>query len=312
MTLSTTMPKTVLILGNPQDEHASHVAEQLSARGVRVAWLDGSEFPASLRIAFEPGSTGYFVDTASGEKIGFDEIESVYWRCYNGIPYSDLPHAEQAEIAMNDSRSLFESLLIDLPCRWVNGWKGYQIHQTKPAALARVKRLDLGPHVRVPETLLTNDPDAVRAFADRVGPCIFKPVQGGAHTLPLTDAQLTDEHLEVLQHAPVTIQQAIEGTDVRVFIAGERVLSCELRSDALDFRDDNDPEIVAIELPADISDTCLAICKALHLVWTGMDFRRTADGTYYYFESNASPMFLGFEQRSGLPITAALVDLLVG
>lgn len=306
------MPKTVLILGSPQDEHASHVARQLAARHVRVAWLDGSEFPASLQIAFEPGTTGYLVDGSSGAKIGFDEIESVYWRCYNGNPYSELPNLEQSELAINDSRSLFESLLIDLPCRWVNGWQGFQLHQTKPAALARVKRLDLGPHVRVPETLLTNDPDAVRQFVERVGPCIFKPVQGGAHTLQVTDQHLTDEHLKVLQHAPVTIQQAIEGTDVRVFVAGDRVMPCELRSDALDFRDDSDPEIVATQLPAGMDATCLAICDALHLVWTGMDFRRTADGTYYYFESNASPMFIGFEERCGLPITEALVDLLVG
>jgi len=217
--VSTTVPKTVLILGNQEDEHALHVAEQLTARDVRVGWLDGGDFPAALRIAYEPGTSGYLIDGDSGERIDFADVESVYWRCYAGNPYSDLPNAEQAELAVNDSRSLFESLLIDLPCRWVNGWEGFQIHQTKPAALARVKRLDLGPHVRVPETLLTNDPDAVRAFAERVGPCIFKPVQGGAHTLPLASDQLTPEHLEVLKHAPVTIQQAIEGTDVRVFIA---------------------------------------------------------------------------------------------
>ena len=42
-----------------------------------------------------------------------------------------------------------------------------------------------------------------------------------------------------------------------------------------------------------------------------MDFRRTADGEYFYFESNPSPMFLGFESRCGLPITEALIDLLV-
>ncbi|MCG8586105.1 MAG: hypothetical protein MI757_15460 [Pirellulales bacterium] len=305
------MNKTVLILGNEEDEHARHVAEQLAARSVRVGWLDGLQFPSELRIAYQPGSCGYIIEALSGEHIDFDEVGSVYWRSFAGHGYSDLPNAEQAEIAVNDSRSLFESTLIDMPCRWVNGWEGFQLHQTKPAALARVKRLDLGPHIRVPETLATNDPDAVRKFANRVGPCIFKPVQGGAHTLPLADAQLTPEHLEVLRHAPVTIQQAIRGTDVRVFVAGDRVMACELRTDALDFRDDDDPEIVAIELPDKMTDVCREICKALSLVWTGMDFRRTEDGTYYYFESNPSPMFLGFESRCGLPLTEALLDLLV-
>jgi len=89
-------------------------------------------------------------------------------------------------------------------------------------------------------------------------------------------------------------------------------MACELRTDALDFRDDDDPEIIAIDLPDGLADTCRRIAASLHLVWTGMDFRRATDGTYYYFESNPSPMFLGFESRCALPISEALVDLLVG
>ena len=305
------MPKTVLILGNDEDEHAVHVAEQLAARGVHVAWLDGGQFPGALRIAFEPGG-GYLTTQDDGsDKIRFEDVDCVYWRCYIGNAYSDLPNAEQADLAVNDSRSLFESTLIDLPCRWVNGWAGFQLHQCKPAALARVARLDLGPRIRIPATLHTNDPTAVTEFAARVGPCIFKPVQGGAHTLRLGDEHLTPEHLEVLKHAPVTIQQEVQGTDVRVFIAGDRVMACELQTDALDFRDDNDPRIEAIDLPADIAEICKRICREVDLVWTGMDFRRTSEGEYYYFESNPSPMFLGFETRCGLPLTEALVDLLI-
>ena len=99
---------------------------------------------------------------------------------------------------------------------------------------------------------------------------------------------------------------------MRVFIAGDRVMACELRSDELDFRDDDDPEIVAIDLPGGMAEICQRIAASLHLVWTGMDFRRTSGGTFYYFESNASPMFLGFEARCGLLLTEALVDLLMG
>ncbi len=92
----------------------------------------------------------------------------------------ELADPEQAFIAGNDSRGLFESLLIRLPVRWVNGWRAYQLHQTKPVQLALVSRLG----VPIPATLLSNDPEAVRDFAARHPHCIFKPVQGGAHTPP--------------------------------------------------------------------------------------------------------------------------------
>ena len=52
------------------------------------------------------------------------------------------------------------------------------------------------------------------------------------------------------------------------------------------------------------------MARALDLLWTGIDLRRTPEGRYVFLEANPSPMFLGFESRSGLPLTAALADLL--
>jgi hypothetical protein len=300
----------IVILGSLDDEHAAWVADQVAARGRRVVWLDGQEFPGSLRIAMEPGVGGLLTPGDGSPPLAFDEIQSVYWRCYTGNGYSDLPNAEQAELAVNDSRSLLESVLIDLPVRWVNGWNGFQIHQCKPAALAHVRRLDLPASVQIPETLHTNDPTSVAPFVDRVGPCIYKPVQGGAHTRRLNEEHLTDAHLALLQHAPVTIQQEITGTDIRVFVAGERIMACELLTDALDFRDDDDLQINAIELPIEVGKACVQIARSLDLLWTGIDLRRTTPGEYYYFEANPSPMFLGFESRCDLPLTESLVDLL--
>ncbi len=304
--------KNVFILGNASDEHAMHVFEQLAARGARVEWLDGQAFPQDLQVAFEPGTSGHLVLPGEEKAVHFDDIESVYWRNYFGSSYPDLPNAEQAELAASDTRCLFDSLLIEMPTRWVNGWNGFQIHQTKPAALARIKRLNLEPVVRIPATLHTNDPIAVREFVAEVGGCIYKPVQGGAHTRRLQDEHLTEEHLQVLQYAPVTIQQEIPGHDVRVFVAGERILACVLLTDKLDFRDDADPQIQMIEISDDLAEACLKIANSLELVWTGIDFRMTPDGEFYYFEANPSPMFLGFEYRCGLPLTEALVDLLLG
>jgi len=47
----------------------------------------------------------------------------------------------------------------------VNGWRAFQLHQTKPVQLARVAKLG----VAVPATLLANNADAVRDFAAKQG-----------------------------------------------------------------------------------------------------------------------------------------------
>ncbi len=218
-----------------------------------------------------------------------------------------LPDPEQAFIAQNDTRSLFDSILVRLPARWVNGWRAFHLHQMKPVALAMVAELG----VPIPDTLLSNDAEEVRRFAARHRACIFKPVQGGAFTERLTAAHLSAENLRSLMIAPVTIQEEVLGTDVRVFVAGDTVLACEVVTTTLDFREDPDPKITAIDLPPEVAQQCLRAARALDLVWTGIDLRRTPEGKYVFLEANPSPMFLGFEARSGLPLTESLLRLLL-
>ena len=302
--------RTVVVLADPRDEHAIHVCAELARRGHTAPILDSSDFPSRLQLTFDPLTGRGRITLSDGADLDWADVHSVYWRNYSGVAPSPLPDAEQAHIAENDARSLFESMLIRWPTRWVNGWDAYRLHQTKPAQLAAVAGLDLGGAVTVPATLLSNDPAAIVEFARRHDDCIFKPVQGGAHTRPLTTRHLGEEHLANLVHAPVTIQQRIEGTDVRVFLAGERLCACELHTGALDFREDDDVRIEPAQLPDDVAAACRRIAAALKLLWTGIDLRLAADGRYHFFEANPSPMFLGFEDRADLPLTDALVSLL--
>jgi glutathione synthase/RimK-type ligase-like ATP-grasp enzyme len=57
---------------------------------------------------------------------------------------------------------------------------------------------------------------------------------------------------------------------------------------------------------------CRQIAEALELLWTGIDFRLTPEGHYVFLEANPSPMFLGFEQATGLPLSESLAALLLG
>jgi glutathione synthase/RimK-type ligase-like ATP-grasp enzyme len=114
-----------------------------------------------------------------------------------------------------------------------------------------------------------------------------------------------------LQLAPITLQEEVPGTNVRVFVAGERVLACEVRTRELDYRMDAEPELLVHELPGHTAALSLRIASELGLVWTGIDFRLTPEGEYVFLEANPSPMFLGFEEATGLPLTESLAALLL-
>jgi glutathione synthase/RimK-type ligase-like ATP-grasp enzyme len=298
---------TVLILGGMDDEHACHMLEYLRARRVDTELLDSRWFPADLQLTYDPSSESGAIRLPAGRCVEFAEVHAVYWRCYNQVLSPDLPDPEQAMIAGNDSRALFETLLLRLQARWVNGWSAYLLHQTKPVQLAMVAALG----VSVPATMLTNDPPAVRAFVEKHQRCIFKPVQGGAHARRVSPDHLTEENLRNLACAPVTLQEEVLGTNIRVFVAGDRVLACEVRTGAIDFRDDPGAVLTSHVLPEETAEASLRVAGTLDLSWTGIDYRLTPDGRYVFLEANPSPMFLGFEAQTGLPLTESLAALLV-
>ncbi len=300
--------KTILILGSLDDEHAAYVYERLQQAGHDVAVLDSRWFPSEMTLAFDPGTGEGAIGLPDGRDLSLADVSAVYWRNYFGVGGLELPDFEQAYIAENDSRGLFESLLIHLPARWVNGWQAFQLHQTKPVQLARVAALG----ARIPKTLLTNDPQMLVQFAQQHGPCIVKPVQGGDETRRLAPEHLTLENLDNLRYAPITIQTEAPGTNIRVFVAGDEVLACEVRTPQLDYREDLQAELLVHPLPADVRALSLHIARALELRWTGIDFRLTPSGEYVFLEANPSPMFLGFQEATGLPLGDALVRLLTG
>ena len=299
---------TVLILGAEDDDHAVHMRGHLRERGAEARIVDSRWFPASLSLAYEPGGERGTLSLPSGRRLAFAEIGAVYWRSYHGVRSRSLPDPEQSFIGENDARGLFESMLIRLPARWVNGWRAYALHQTKPAQLAMVAELG----VPVPDTLVTNSPEDLAGFVARHRDVIFKPVQGGAHTRRVTPAHLTPENLASLRIAPVTLQPMVPGTNVRVFVAGERVLACEIETERLDYRDDEAPSLRGHTLSLDMEEACVRIARTLDLLWTGIDFRLTPGGRYVFLEANPSPMFLGFERQAGLALTESLGNLLLG
>jgi glutathione synthase/RimK-type ligase-like ATP-grasp enzyme len=185
------------------------------------------------------------------------------------------------------------------------------LHQTKPVQLQLAREaIGLEAAVSFPNTVMLNSPKGVKDFANNNKHLIFKPVQGGAHTQPLEPHHLKPEALNRLEFSPVTLQEEIVGQDIRVFVIGNQTLACEIHTQHLDFRNDQDAVITPFELPEQVAECCQTICKALDLLWSGIDLKLTNTQKFYYLEANPSPMFIGFEKRSGLSLTDHLASLL--
>ena len=298
----------ILILGNAKDAHARHVFEASEQAGANVEYLDTGLFPARLRLSWNPSEDSGCINFASGKQINLEDINSVYWRTLNSVSIPTVLDAEQSDIAWRDAKSMVRSLFQACPAHWVNPWQAYQFHQEKPLQLKLAKQLG----VTIPATLVSNDPQQITEFARAYDKVIFKPVYGGSHARYVTEEHLEPERLNaVLKVSPVTLQEYIAGTNIRSYVIGDDVYSAEIRTGAVDFRDDTQAELIPIETPEVVKQQCKAIASAFQLEWTGIDWRRKTTGEYVFLEANPSPMFIYFEQQTGFPITQKLVELLM-
>jgi glutathione synthase/RimK-type ligase-like ATP-grasp enzyme len=298
---------TVLILGNASDAHAAHVYSALKRLGVSADYWDTSMFPTQMQVSWSPVTQTGTLTLPSGRQFELDQIRSVFWRSFTGIRIPSLPHESVQHVAQHDATSTIRSLLQLPSTRWVNSWRAYQFHKEKPLQLSRVHHLE----IKIPDTLITNNPTEVETFVQQHPKTIFKPVYGGAHTQFVAPEHLQPERLRLsLKVAPVTLQEYISGTNIRTYVIGETVYAAEIRSPEVDFRDDEDAILIPLTLPDKICQQSIAIARALFLEWTAIDWRLTPAGEYVFLEANPSPMFIHFEQQTQFPITQTLIELL--
>jgi glutathione synthase/RimK-type ligase-like ATP-grasp enzyme len=213
--------------------------------------------------------------------------------------------------------SYFVSWLLSLQrrgVRLINGPQAASMLQYKPFQLQVLREA----RAKVPATLISNDPAAVRAFAAEHADVLFKPLMGGAITRRLSELQ--PDELEDVTASPVIFQQEVRGDDVRVMLAGDEVVSSvAIRTPVqhLDFRDDpvyaqGDAQYELVALPEPIVTQARAAARACGLVFAGLDLKRTPAGDFVFLELNSSPIYLDVERKLGHPISRAIAELVVG
>jgi glutathione synthase/RimK-type ligase-like ATP-grasp enzyme len=173
---------------------------------------------------------------------------------------------------------------------------------------------------RVPESLVTNDPDEVLAFVaycrEAGDDVIYKSVSG-TRSIVQTFGEEDRARLGRIRACPTQFQRRVRGTDIRVHVVGRSTFAVRIESCAVDYRysvqqTGEDAELVAADVPEAVEQACIALSERLDLPFTGIDLRVTPEGDYYCFEANPCPAYSYYQRRTGLPIADALVRWLAG
>jgi hypothetical protein len=164
-------------------------------------------------------------------------------------------------------------------------------------------------------TLVTNDPEAVRAFRAAHGRIVFKSISGIRSIVrEVDDAAMA--RVDRIRDLPTQFQARVSGTDVRVHVVGTEVFPTRIASTALDYRyaarDGLSCDLEPCVLAPEIEAACVSVATALDLPLAGIDLRIGDEAEVTCFEVNPMPAFSFYESHTGQPIAAAIAGFLAG
>lgn len=290
----------IAVMGSPAEPMIERVWSELQRRGARAVLVDTDKMPGEIALEMRlPELSGAFT-WASGRRVDLRSLGAVYNRV-GFRPFQGPARAgEQCMAALTP-------LLNELPCLVINRPRAAQSNASKPFQASLIA----GQGWRVPDTLVTSDPELAAEFYDlHGGRVIYKSVSYlRSQVQAMGPADLP--RLEMVRNCPVQLQERIEGFDVRVHVLGERaVFASRIETSQSDYRFDKTTRVSALELPDQLEESCVELSRALGLTMAGIDLRITPSGEPVCFEVNPSPAYTYYEDRTGQPVTAALCDLL--
>ncbi|GAA2664839.1 ATP-grasp ribosomal peptide maturase [Streptomyces lunalinharesii] len=304
----------VLVVTRLDDATADLVINELHQREVPVVRLDPGDFPDGLRLtAFLDGHSLTGVALTATRTADLAGIRSVYWR--RPTAYVTGP-GQVEQWCADQARYGLGGVLAALPgAHYVNHpWRNRDAEH-KPVQLAVAARCGL----RIPPTLITNDLDEARRFAEQHRPVLYKPLWNspyvGPDNRPLTiwvdDVPPDSLDAGVSRTAHLFQQRVDKAADVRLTVVGQRLFAVRVDSPGLDWRRTYDHNsYTLINTPADVAHAVRAYLDTFDLVYGAFDFGIDHTGQWWMYECNPNGQWAWFPGHITAPITDALADQL--
>lgn len=303
----------ILLCGIPSETSLAIVADALERRGIAHVMVN-QRHVRRMALTVTVDDTGLAGRlTGPGYDVDLADVTGVYLRLMDDRVLPELEHEPEASPARASSRALHDALgqwAEVAPARVVNRYAAMGSNFSKPyqSQLIRAHGFE------VPETLVTNDPELVRAFHAARGPLIYKSISGERSIVSLVDA--TDgERLERIRWCPVQFQAFVDGPNLRVHTVGEEVYATLAVSEAVDYRyatrqGGQAAHFEPYELGEELAERCVGLAASLGLEVAGLDLKLASDGRIVCLEVNPSPVFSYYERQTGQPIADAVARLL--
>ena len=319
--------KSILIISYSKDYHVEKVLEIFKKNQTKYFILELDNFPKNylLKHAVSESNISVIIEnTTTQEILRFSNIGAVWLRKPANFSYhlNDMDQSIQDFADKETEHALF-SALYALDCFWISHPKYLRASMWKGEQLQRA--LTFG--FKIPDTLISNDPDEIRTFFLEHQKVVFKAMsdsviaeeenEGQGVATTLIDAQMLDD-CDSLRLLPNQFQAYIEKAyELRVTIIGGNIFTAKLDSQVypetqIDCRNLNVKIPMSVySLPKNVEQACLGFVNSYKLNYSAIDLIVTPNGDYVFLENNPNGQFRFIEENvPELTITECLVEIL--
>jgi ATP-grasp ribosomal peptide maturase len=313
---------SVLILARDFDPTADRMVSVLGERGVEVFRVNTAWFPTRVQVSVELRDTRWCgVLTTPRGGLDLEGVHAVWYRSPEAYRMPPELSPAEAHHARVETKYGLGGVLASLPVLWCNHPSRVADAAYKPVQLARAALAGMS----VPDTLITNEPDAIRKFAAE-GPMVTKLIGGMAleedgvrknvYTRLLEDEDLTD--LRGVEHTTHLFQRWVpKAQECRVIVIGRHITAATVTAGSqqgyVDYRTDYaNLRYELVDPPERVSTGIRALMSGFGLVFGALDFVITPAGEWVFLEINPTGQYGFIEHATGAPLTAQLADLLTG
>jgi len=313
---------TVLVLSEDCDPTVDAVVDELGRRDVPVFRCDTAWFPLRMSLDAElfDGRWSGWLHTEHRD-VALPGLRSVWYRRPTAFVLPEDLSGPEHRHAMWEAKFGVGGVLADLPVLWVNHPSREADSSYKPVQLATASRCGF----TVPSTLVTNRPEVVRRFAAKHGRVVVKSlgyssvfedsVGKALYTHVLSADDLAD--LAGVQTTAHLLQRFVadKAFEARVTVVGGCVLAAAVHagSDAshVDWRSDFAAvTLTVVDVPDSVAAGMHQFMRAFGLWFGAFDFVVDTADVWWFLEINSAGQYGFVEDATGLPITAAVADLL--
>jgi hypothetical protein len=319
----------ILIITAAVDTLATHVEQMLRDRGAEVLRFDASDFPSrcNLTIGYRPGVPRYTL-RINGQTHRFDTVDAVWFRKpATPSAHPQIVDPEVRQVMEQDATEFLASFWDSLDCRALPGNpSAMKVAQRKASQLGLAQSLGF----EIAPTIVSNDPREFLDLYRSVGGRLISKIIGaltlrsrlGTEFMRYTTSVSTRDvmHAQSLQYGPVVVQAYVpKKVELRVTVVGGQVFAAEIHSQSsnrsrFDWRryDLHSTPHRVHQLPEKVAQQCVDLVARSRLVYATIDLILTPDERYVFLELNSAGEYGWIESLTGLPISEAIADYLLG